>query len=157
MLPLSGFSTSDSTLYAWARSPASPIDAVGFRLEPSVHGGAGVEAHLLAAERWMRLTAGATMEHWLLEVGGWPAVFGDHNQERAIWGTLAWASRQPTVKGVLVHAAADYGEPVGLRAANGRIRPAAVRMGAAVRSFQEAADRAAPVRGYSPGVPRTMP
>jgi hypothetical protein len=144
MLPLSGFSASDSTLYAWARGPGSPIDAVGFRLEPSVHGGAGVEARLLAAERWMRLTAGSTMEHWLLEVGGWPAVFGDHNQERAIWGTLAWASRQPAVRGVLVHAAADYGEPVGLRAVNGRIRPAAVRMGAAIRAFQEAADRTAP-------------
>lgn len=141
MLPLSGFSIADSTLYAWARRTDSPIDAVGFRLVPSVHGGAGVESRLLAAERWMRLTPGSPMEHWLLEVAAWPAVFGDHNQERAVWGTLAWASRQPTLRGVLVHAAADYGQPVGLRAVSGRIRPAAVRMGAATRAFQEAAER----------------
>ncbi|HUF29928.1 MAG TPA: hypothetical protein VMM77_04620 [Gemmatimonadaceae bacterium] len=145
MLPLSGFSSADSTLYVWARGPASPIDAVGFRLRASVHGGAGVEARLLAAERWMRLTAGSPMEHWLLEVGAWPAVFGDHNQERAIWGALAWASRQPSVRGVVVHAAADYGAPVGLRTVSGRIRPAGVRMGAAVRAFDEAAERAEPV------------
>lgn len=141
MLPLTGFSEADSALYAWARGNDSPIDAIGFRLEPSVHGGAGVEARLLAAERWMRLTSGAQMEHWLLEVAGWPAVFGDHNQARAVWGALAWASRQPTVRGVLIHAAADYGQPVGLRAVNGRMRPAAARMGAAVRAFQEAAER----------------
>jgi hypothetical protein len=144
MLSLSGFSPRDSVLYDWARRAGSPVDAIGFRITPSLHGGAGLHARLLAAERWMGATSGRPMEHWLLEVSAWPVIFGERNQERALWGTLAWASRQPSVRGVVVHAAADYGAPVGLRAVSGRVRPAGRRLGSAVRGLREAAERTEP-------------
>jgi hypothetical protein len=144
MLPLSGFTARDSLLYAWALRPGSPIDAAGFRITPSIRGGAGLASRLLAAERWIRLSSDRSIEHWLLEVSSWPAIFGERNQERALWGTLAWASRQPSVRGVVVHAAGDYGAPVGLRAVSGRIRPAGARLGSTVRALNEAAEREAP-------------
>lgn len=142
MVPLAGFSARDSLLYEWAMS--SGLDAVGFRLTPSVRGGEGLEARLLAADRWIEHSDTRRVEHWLLEVGAWPLVFGERNQERAIWGTLTWASRRPTVRGVVVHAASDYGAPVGLRAVSGRIRPAGQRLASAVRGLREAVERNAP-------------
>jgi hypothetical protein len=144
MLPLSGFTARDSALYAWAGRTASPIDATGFRIAPSVHGGAGLAARLLAAERWMTAPKPRAMEHWILETSGWPAIFGERNQERAVWGTLAWASRQPSMHGMLVHAAGDYGAPVGLRAVSGRVRPAGRRLAGAVNALSESAERSAP-------------
>lgn len=144
MIPLSGFSRRDSLLYAWAARPTAPVDAIGFRITPSVRGGAGLEARLLAAGRWIRRSSGRRVEHWLLEVSAWPVVFGERNQERAMWGTLAWASRQPSIRGVVVHAAGDYGAPVGLRAVSGRMRPAGHRIASAVRGLSEAAERSAP-------------
>src|SRR5690606_38243703 len=144
MIPLSGFTERDSVLYAWAAGRDAPADAIGFRITPSVQGGVGLQARLLAAERWMRLASDASVEHWLLEVSAWPTVFGERNQERALWGTLAWASRQPSVRGIVVHAASDYGAPVGLRATSGRVRPAGYRLASAIRGLSEAAERAAP-------------
>jgi hypothetical protein len=144
MMALSGFTPRDSLLYASASRRDSPFDAVGFRIAPSVYGGAGLTARLLAAERWIGLTSGRPAEHWILETSGWPAIFGERNQERALWGTLAWASRQPSVRGVIVHAAGDYGAPVGLRAVSGRVRPAGHRLASAVTALSEAVDRSAP-------------
>ena len=144
MMALSGFTPRDSLLHASASRPGSPFDAVGFRISPSVYGGAGLTARLLAAERWIGLTSGRPAEHWILETSGWPAIFGERNQERALWGTLAWASRQPSVRGVIVHAAGDYGAPVGLRAVSGRVRPAGHRLASAVTALSEAVDRSAP-------------
>jgi hypothetical protein len=144
ILPLSGFSERDSLLYAGATRPDSPFDAIGFRITPSVHGGAGLTARLLTAERWIGLPRDRPISHWILETSGWPSIFGERNHERALWGTLAWASRQPSVRGVVVHAAGDYGAPVGLRTVSGRIRPAGRRMASAVSALGESAERAVP-------------
>jgi len=144
MLGLGGFTRRDSVLYAWARRPSGSVDAVGFRFEAGIEGGALLRAELLAAERWMRLTSGRPVEHWVLEAGTWPSIFGDRNHQRAIWGALTWGSRQPLVRGVIIHAAADYGAPVGVRAVSGRVRPAGRVMERAVRALTEAAERAAP-------------
>ena len=144
MIPLSGFTERDSLLFAWAAGRDTPVEAIGFRITPSVRGGSGLQARLMASERWMRLASDPAVEHWLLEVSAWPTIFGERNQERALWGTLAWASRQPSVRGIVVHAAGDYGAPVGLRATSGRVRPAGYRLGSAIRGLREAAERTAP-------------
>jgi hypothetical protein len=144
MIPLSGFTTRDSLLHAWASRRDAPVEAIGFRITPSVRGGAGLDARLLAVERWISNASDRRVEHWLLEVSAWPVIFGERNQERALWGTLAWASRQPTVRGIVVHAAGDYGAPVGLRAVSGRVRPAGHRLASAVRGLSEAAERTPP-------------
>jgi hypothetical protein len=144
MIPLSGFTTRDSLLHAWASRNDAPVEAIGFRITPSVRGGAGLDSRLLAVERWIGPASDRRVEHWLLEVSAWPVIFGERNQERALWGTLAWASRQPTVRGIVVHAAGDYGAPVGLRAVSGRVRPAGHRLARAVRGLNEAADRTPP-------------
>ena len=145
MVPLSGFSARDSLLHEWATRSAA-IDAIGFRITPGVRGGQGLEARLLAADRWIAQGDARRMEHWLLEVSAWPMVFGERNQERAIWGALTWASRRPSVRGVVVHAASDYGAPVGLRSVSGRVRPAGHRLASAVRGLREAVERAAPMQ-----------
>lgn len=141
LAPLAGFTPRDSVMHAWATAPSAPVDGVGFRMTASPRGGVGLEARQLAAVRWMR-AAGSPREHWVLEATGWPMVFGERNHERGLWGTLAWASRQPEMRGVIVVAASDYGAPIGLRAVSGRVRPAARRMGAAIRALEEAEERA---------------
>ncbi|HSJ64524.1 MAG TPA: hypothetical protein VK922_11585 [Gemmatimonadaceae bacterium] len=148
MLPLAGFGARDSAIHAWAARDGSPIDAVGFRMTAGPYGGAGLAARLLAAERWIGAEGSGPREHWILQASGWPAVFGERNQERALWGTLTWASRHPSVRGVIVEAAGDYGATVGLRAVSGRIRPAGRRLASAVRALGEAAERpdAEPIR-----------
>ena len=145
------YDAADSALYAWAATPASPVELLGFVVEPSFGGAAGVDARLRAADRWLRAAAAASTTasagdaprrpkpHWVFAVRGFPAVHGDASQERTIWHTLAWATAHPEVVGVIAAESGDYGESTGLRAANGRLRGvvAAVRRG--VRGLRESA------------------
>jgi len=55
--------------------------------------------------------------------GGYPLVHGEQNQERAIWGVLAWATAETAIKGLVVYEAGDYYTVRGLRAPGGRLRP----------------------------------
>jgi hypothetical protein len=74
---------------------------------------------------------------WVLEARGFPAVHGDLNQERALWGALAWATSRSAVKGYVVYQASDYESPTGLRAPGGRIRRAAAAVRRAIRTLRE--------------------
>jgi len=132
-LNASTFTDADSALYAWgARQPG--IDLLGFSLAPSFGGGASLDARLRLAERWMRRT---TKEQWVFSARGYPRTFGEGNQERALWGVVAWATTQAKVRAVIIDGAGDYDTLDGLRAPGGRLRPAATTVARAVQALAE--------------------
>jgi hypothetical protein len=134
MAHVGGFGARDSALYAWAVRPDTPIDAVGISLAPWLSGADALDARMASADAWLR-AAPQPRELWILEAAGLPLLHGDRNQARAIWGTLAWATRHPTVKGVIVHGAGDYDRPLGLHSPSGRLRPATTIVRAAIEAL----------------------
>ncbi|HTE47111.1 MAG TPA: hypothetical protein VK636_17820 [Gemmatimonadaceae bacterium] len=134
----SSYRTDDSTLYAWAASAKSPIDVVGFSLFPSPYIGGGIQSDTRTADRWMRATP-SKKEHWVFATGGFPLAYGERSQEEAVWEVLAWATNHSAIKGAVVYEAGDYGQSRGLRAPNGRIRPAARSVVRALEQIRESA------------------
>jgi hypothetical protein len=132
----SAFVGADSSLYAWASRPDSPIDVVGFSFYPSYDGGGSLSARLHVADRWMR---GSAKNHWVFSSGAYPVTHGETSQARALWGTLAWATSHAAVKGLIVESAGDYDSVTGLRAPGGRIRPALATLERAVAAMAETA------------------
>jgi hypothetical protein len=130
----SSFVGADSTLYAWASKPSSPIDVVGFSFYPSYDGGGSLSARLHVADRWMR---GSEKSHWVFSAGAFPVTHGESSQARALWGTLAWATSHEAVKGLVVESAGDYDAVTGLRAPGGRIRPALATLERAIAAMAE--------------------
>lgn len=128
----------DSTLYAWAAAPGSPIDVVGFTLYPSAGGVRTLDAARGAADRWMRESQ-STKDHWVFAAGGFPEAHGEASQERAVWGVLAWATSRPMIKGVIVAEAGDYGTVRGIRAADGHLRRVAFALKRAMKGLRESA------------------
>ena len=122
-VPMSSYGTRDSTLYAWAARPGSPIDAVGFSMLAGFDGARSLDTHMRVAQRWMRQFP-KPKEHWVFAAGGYPMVHGEENQRRTIWGVLAWATAEVPIKGLVVYEGGDYNSVRGLRAAGGRLRPA---------------------------------
>ncbi|HKN59284.1 MAG TPA: hypothetical protein VJV97_10545, partial [Gemmatimonadaceae bacterium] len=122
-VPMSSYGTRDSTLYAWAARPGTPIDAVGFSLLAGFDGARSLDTHMRVAQRWMRLLPKAK-EHWVFAAGGYPLAHGEENQLRTLKGVLAWATAEPPIKGLVVYEGGDYNSVRGLRAAGGRLRPA---------------------------------
>lgn len=131
----SAYTPPDSELYVWAASSSTALDVVGFSLRPSYGGGASLLARFHVAERWMR---GTLKPHIVFATGAYPRLHGQRNQERALWGMLAWATRQPQIEAFLVDGAGDYGALAGLRAPGGRVRPA---MQMLVRAKEALAER----------------
>ena len=131
----SAFIGADSSLYAWASRPGSPIDVVAFSFYPSYDGGGSLSARLHVADRWMR---NATKSHWVF-AGAFPVTHGESSQARALWGTLAWATSHEPVKGLIVESAGDYDAATGLRAPGGRVRPALATLERAVAAMAETA------------------
>ena len=74
-----------------------------------------------------------------MAAGRYPAAHGEKSQERAIWGALAWATRRPAIKGLVVSDAGDYDAVTGLRAPGGRVRRAGWAVLRATRGLREAA------------------
>jgi hypothetical protein len=134
----SAFTRNDSTLYAWAAAPDSPIDVLGFSLFPSPYVGGGIQADTRTADRWMRVTP-PRKEHWIFATGGYPLAFGERSQENAVWEVLAWATDHPAIKGAIIYEAGDYGVARGLRAPNGRTRPVTLRVIKAIQQLRESA------------------
>ena len=132
----SAFVGADSTLYAWASRPDTPIDVVGFSFYPSYDGGASLAARLHVADRWMRRS---TKNHWVFSSGAYPVSHGETSQARALWGTLAWATSHEVVKGLIAESAGDYDALTGLRAPGGRLRPALATLERAVAAMAETA------------------
>lgn len=134
---LSAFDARDSTLYAWASAPACPIDVVGFTLFPALNGAATLDEHMRTIDRWTQRLPGPPKEQWVITAGGYPAAHGESAQQMAIWGTLAWATSRGAMKGAIIADAADYEAITGLRAANGRLRPAANAVMRATKELRE--------------------
>jgi hypothetical protein len=130
----SAFVGADSALYAWASRPGSPVDVVGFSFYPSYDGGGSLSARLHVADRWMRAS---TKNHWVFGAGGFPVTHGEMSQARALWGTLAWATSEASIKGLIVESAGDYDVVTGLRAPGGRVRPALATLERAVAAMAE--------------------
>lgn len=134
----SSFGTRDSVLYSWAVKPGSPIDVVGFSLSPARRGAEQLDASMRAADRWIQ-TERPRKPHWVFSAGGLPLAHGEKSQERALAGVLSWATGRAEIRGLIANGAGDYGAIVGLRAPNGRLRPAALAVLRAQRSLQETA------------------
>ena len=104
-------------------------------LFPWLGGAAALDARMRSVDDWMR-TARSPKPVWVLEAGGFPLAHGEDSQARALWGVLAWATSRARVKGVIVYEASDYGVPLGLRTAEGRLRPAVAVARRATRELQ---------------------
>jgi hypothetical protein len=124
---MSSYGTRDSTLYAWAARPGSPINTVGFSLFAGFDGARSLDTHMRVAQRWMRQFP-RPKEHWVFAAGGYPLVHGELNQRHAINDILSWATAEPAIKGLVVYEAGDYTTVRGLRAPSGRLRLAATRV-----------------------------
>jgi hypothetical protein len=131
-----GFTRRDRVLFDWAVATGSPADVVAISLLPWYDGAESLDRDMIAADKWIA-AAGATKDVWVLEARGFPAVHGELNQERALWGALAWATSRAAVKGYVVYQASDYESPTGLRAPGGRIRRAAAALRRAIRTLRE--------------------
>lgn len=130
----------DSVLYGWAARPGSPMDVVGFSLLPGFDGATTLDTRMRIAQRWLLQNPGRQKPHWVFNAGGFPAVHGERSQELAIWGALAWATTQTAIKGLIVGEAGDYNSERGLRAPNGRLRPAVAMLTRARAGLREAAE-----------------
>jgi len=135
---VSAYTRNDSVLYAWAAGPRSPIDVLGFSLFPSPYVGGGIQADTRTADRWMSVMR-PRKEHWVFATGGYPLAYGERSQEEAVWEVMAWATDHPAIKGLIVYEAGDYGQSRGLRAPNGRLRPAVGAVMRALRGLRESA------------------
>jgi hypothetical protein len=134
----SSYDRRDSTLYAWGAAPGSPIDVPGFTLFPSSTGTKTLDAARDAADRWMAESR-SPKDHWVFASGGYPEAHGEASQERAVWAALAWATSRPTIKGLIVSEAGDYGTIRGVRAADGHLRAVAFAIMRAMKGLKETA------------------
>ena len=132
----STYDVRDSTLYAWAAAPGSPVDVLGFELFPSRTGARGIDAAMRAADRWMRATP-STKDQWVFAADGFPLAHGLESQSDALWGALAWATSRPRIKGFVVAESGDYGTTLGLRAPSGDLRPATFAVMRAINGLHE--------------------
>ena len=132
----SSYTRQDSALYAWAASAESPLHAVGFSFAPGRRGARLLSAGTGAAERWMRLSR-SPKEHWVWSARGYPLAHGEASQEHALWGALGWATSQTAIKGIVIADAGDYESGTGLRAPDGRFRPATFAVRRVVRALRE--------------------
>jgi hypothetical protein len=135
-LSASAFDARDSTLYAWAAAPGSPIDVLGFSFYPTRLGARSMDAGLRAVDRWLRVHP-PEKPHWVFGAGGYPLAHGEVSQERAVWAALSWATAHLPVRGLVVTEANDYGQSMGVRAPTGRYRDAAASLRRAVGSLRE--------------------
>lgn len=137
----SSYGARDSTVFAWAASRGSPIDVVGFSLMPGFDGARSLDTHMRVAQRWMRPFAARPKPAWVFAAGGYPIAHGETNQELSLWGVLAWATSQPSIKGLIVYEAGDYDAMRGLRAPGGRLRSSVAAVRRAQIGLKETAVR----------------
>jgi hypothetical protein len=135
-LSASSFDSMDSTLFAWASAPGSPVDIVGFSFYPTRLGARALDASFRAADRWM-LASPPKKALWVFGAGGYPLAHGEVSQDRAVWAALSWATAHVEVRGLVVTEANDYGQAMGLRAPNGRFRSAATTVRKSIRALRE--------------------
>ncbi|HEY8311236.1 MAG TPA: hypothetical protein VIG47_11805 [Gemmatimonadaceae bacterium] len=134
----SSFGARDSVIYQWAARRASPVDVIGFSLMPGFDGATSLDTHMRIAQRWLRATP-RPKPHWVFAAGGYPVAHGERSQLLALRGVLAWATSQMAVRGVVFTDAGDYDAQRGLRAPNGRFRPALAEYARSITAERESA------------------
>jgi hypothetical protein len=133
----------DSALFAWAAAQrvrdTRPVDLVAAHVIPSFSGAPAVDARLRALDRWLAPdTLGpAPLPLWIATASGLPRAHGDESQRVTLLHVLAWATRRPAARGVIVGDAGDYEAATGLRAADGRLRPAVGTLMRVTRGLRE--------------------
>ena len=90
------------------------------------------------AQRWLRITP-RPKPHWIFASGGYPVAHGENSQVMALRGVLAWATSQPAVHGIVFTDAGDYDAQRGLRAPDGRFRPALAELVRSIDAERESA------------------
>jgi hypothetical protein len=145
-LNLPRLDTADSLLYRWAQIPlpGRAIDVVAAQVAPSFSGAPAVDARLRALDRWMatdRVRGVVPRELWIATAVGVPRAHGDASQRNTVLHILSWATRRPNVRGVIVGDAGDYESATGLRAADGRLRPAVSTIMRVTRGLRERSAR----------------
>jgi hypothetical protein len=141
-LNLPRLDVADSLMYRWAQiaTPRRPIDLVAAQVAPSFSGAPAVEARLRALDRWMatdRARGVKSLDLWIATAAGVPRAHGDLSQRNTVLHVLSWATRRPQVRGVIVGDAGDYEASTGLRAADGRLRPAVATIVRVTRGLRE--------------------
>ncbi len=111
------------------------IDAVMLLLTPGLRGARGDADGLDTLDSWMA-RATVRREYWVLAEGA-PLSFGELAQQRLYRHVLLWAAARSGVYGVVVAQAGDYVRVTGLRAADGRWRPAAAELQQLILSLSE--------------------
>jgi hypothetical protein len=134
--PVGGFTRRDRLLFDWAARQGTPVDGVAISLMPWYDGAESLDRDMIAADKWIA-SAQSEKDVWVLEARGFPTVHGELNQERALWGALAWATSRAAVKGYVIYQSSDYESQTGLRAPGGRIRRAAAMLRRAIRTLRE--------------------
>jgi hypothetical protein len=140
---IGAFDARDSALTAWAMGD-SVIDGVAYSMVPGIRAAVNLEARMQAADRWRIGRAPSTQQshvEWVTLAGGYPWIHGEQAQDRAVWGTLAWASARPSIAGVVVGDPGDYDTRRGLRGPGGRLRPAVTSLSRAIRGLSATASR----------------
>jgi hypothetical protein len=132
------FGARDSVVYRWAATRGSPVDLLGFSLMPGFDGATSLDTHMRIAQRWLRATT-RPKPHWVFASGGYPVAHGEQSQLLALRGVLAWATSQPAIHGVVFTDAGDYDAQRGLRAPDGRFRPALGEFERAITAEHESA------------------
>ncbi|MCU0648251.1 MAG: hypothetical protein MUF00_09670 [Gemmatimonadaceae bacterium] len=143
-LSLSRLDLADSVLLAWAQSQRTrdtrPIDVVAAQVMPSFSGAPAVDARLRALDRWLVrdiASASPPLPLWVAAASALPRAHGDESQRVTLLHVMAWATRRPVVRGVIVGDAGDYEAATGLRAADGRLRPAVRTVMRVTRGLRE--------------------
>jgi hypothetical protein len=114
----------DSTdLFRWAAADSSPVDRIGFALDPGF-GDTTLFAERLSAATRLLGSLGPRKQAWVFEFGVCPVTFGERAQRNHLEWVLAWAAADPRIEGVSQTALGDYAEVVGLVSALGRKREA---------------------------------
>lgn len=131
-----GFTRRDRVLFDWAARQGAPVDGVAISLMPWYDGAESLDRDMIAADKWIA-SARPEKDVWVLEARGFPTVHGELNQERALWGALAWATSRAAVKGYVIYQSSDYESQTGLRAPGGRVRRAATVLRRAIRTLRE--------------------
>jgi hypothetical protein len=135
-LSAAAFDATDSSLFAWAAAPGSPVDIVGFSFYPTRLGARTLDASFRAADRWM-LARPPKKPLWVFGAGGFPLAHGEVSQDRALWAALSWATAHLEIRALVVTEVNDYGQAMGLRAPNGRFRRAATTVRKSIRALRE--------------------
>jgi hypothetical protein len=131
--------------FAWARTRAMGVAAVGVVLHAGAGGAADLDEQLAMVSQWIA-SQPSDRPVWVTRVTTAPVAHGEEAQALAWRGLLGWAMRTSAVRAVLAGPASDYADVSGIRAASGRLRPVARLLETTTRGLREAraATRASP-------------